>query len=337
MLTMAEIRRATGTSGLTVASLFAGAGGSSLGYRLAGYDVRYASELDRRALGTYSLNMASGTTLDSRDVRTIRGDDIVAAVGRAPDVLDGSPPCQDFSLVGRRNLEGQNATLYYEFVRLVGEIRPRAFCAENVAGFANGASYTRHFLPILCALRGQGYLVEARTLDASWLGVPQARKRIVLIGLRDDEGVHPAEAFPRKRARQTVMRDVLPEVTRLVRPAGEEIRAEQYGWYREQTWPASGPAPTVTACGVANLWASRVWVELQSGELRRLTVDELKVLSGFPADFGIPAKTDVAGVWRMLGNAVPPPMAQAWAEGVRRLLLPEVSPVRVTGCDAAAA
>jgi DNA (cytosine-5)-methyltransferase 1 len=136
--TMEDIRRATGSSALVGASLFAGAGGSSLGYRLAGFRIAYANEFDSLAADAYALNADRGTVLDRRDVREVRGDEILRLAQGEVDLFDGSPPCQGFSLAGKRNLEDENCSLYWEFVRLVGEVAPKAFCAENVTGFVMG-------------------------------------------------------------------------------------------------------------------------------------------------------------------------------------------------------
>lgn len=318
--TMDEVRAAEGTCGLKFASLFAGAGLSSLGYRLAAFGGTYANELDRLAAETYELN--SEVTVDRRDVRTVSGRDILEAAGvEVLDVLDGSPPCQDFSMArGRRDLDGENASLYYEFVRLVGEIRPRAFCAENVRGLVMGESKERHFLPILQALHGHGYRVAWRVLDASRLGVPQARQRVVVIGFRDDTGIDPALGFPAPLPRTTSMRDALPHAAALVGegPQGTALNA---AWREQESWPAHRPAPTLAASGMAQKSSNGIRLLTRDGEERPLEVPELKALMGCPEDFRLPEGTSLVRAWKLMGNAVPPPMARAWAEPVRDALL----------------
>jgi DNA (cytosine-5)-methyltransferase 1 len=324
--TMASVEAATGTNGLTVASIFAGCGGSSIGYRLAGFDVTYACEWDAEPAATYALNNAA--VPDQRDVRELTATDVGTV-----DVLDGSPPCQDFSTVGPRNVDGTRAALYYEFVRLVGEVRPRAFAAENVVGFAQGPMRARHFLPILRMLRSGGYSVEARTLDASWLGAPQARKRVVLIGLRNDVGVAAADAFPRRERRQTVIADALPDVARIVKQAGStrwfardgrvaneqrSVTRQKYKWSEESVWPATGPAPTITKSGMAAYGARDITIETVDGEQAPPTVVQLKALCGFPRDFEF--ADEIESPWWQLGNSVLPPMARAWASQLAAIL-----------------
>lgn len=302
-----------------VASLFAGCGGSSTGYVEAGHHVAYACEINDAAVATYRLNHP-GTSVDDRDIREVTGDQIVEVVGQTPDVLDGSPPCQDFSMAGRRDLDGDNAGLYYEFVRLVGELKPRAFCAENVVGIARGQSYGKHFLPITTALTAHGYDVDARVLDASWHGVPQVRKRALIIGIRSDIGVAAARAFPRNRLAQAAIGEALPDVTRLIKRAGKTVTAKNLVYRERKTWVAALPGPTLTTGGPSMFGAAQVEVELRDGTVRPLSVQDGLRLCGFPDWFRFPEKVSDTAKWRMLGNAVPPPMAESWARGLSQAL-----------------
>jgi DNA (cytosine-5)-methyltransferase 1 len=203
---MAEIA-AVPESGLTVVSTFSGAGGSCLGYRMAGFRVLWANDFHPNAAESYRLNHP-GTIVDARDVREISGSEILEAVGLAEgevDLLDGSPPCQSFSSAGKRQkkwgassklsdgTEQRSDDLFFEFARLLGELRPRAFVAENVAGLVRGVA-KGYFVEIVRALEAHGYIVESRLLDAQWLGVPQTRSRVIIAGVRSDLGRRPA--FP---------------------------------------------------------------------------------------------------------------------------------------------
>ena len=117
------------------------------------------------------------------------------------DLLDGSPPCASFSTAGKReagwgkvkaysDTKQRTDDLFFEYARLLAGIRPRVFVAENVSGLVKGTA-KGYFKLVLSALRDCGYRVEAKVLDASWLGVPQARQRLIFIGVRDDLGVGP--------------------------------------------------------------------------------------------------------------------------------------------------
>jgi DNA (cytosine-5)-methyltransferase 1 len=328
-LTMAEVRADEGASGLTVASLFAGGGGSSIGYRLAGYRVLYACEFDPDATRqfpaeAYALNASSGTFLDVRDVREVTGAEIVERCGGVPDVLDMSPPCQEWSTAGKRRF-GEKAGLYKGAgVRLVGEVMPRAFVSENVTGFVKGKARLLGFKPILAELRALGYHVRAPVLDASWLGVPQERLRPVLIGLREDVGSEAdlAAALPRKAARRTVIRDAMPEVARFVKIAAPCKKIDHYVLREEDTRPASRPAPTVSVTGLG--YSVPTWweVETQDGGLRELQADDARALQCFPSDYKLPEGLTFDKQWHVYSNAVPPPMTRAVGEGLARVLQP---------------
>lgn len=293
---MAEIA-AIPPNGLTVATFFAGAGGSSTGYRMAGYRVLYANEFVPIAQESYKANAAPYTVVDGRDVKKVTAADVLSAcklkVGEL-DVLDGSPPCQAFSTAGRREKgwgterhyehgdSQKNEELFSEYIRLRDGIQPRTFVAENVSGLVKGKA-KGFFLEILAELR-RGYDVVCPLLDAQWLGVPQARQRIVFIGVRKDLGLPPPSIQPLPY--RYSVRDALPWLTRVVhdqhgafksggditnRPsvtivnspyhfmvegeidkasriklitAGNERHTEAG---RQPTWPIDGPSPTIMA------------------------------------------------------------------------------------------
>lgn len=207
-------------NGYRVASTFAGAGGSSTGYRMAGFEVVYANEFVPAAADTYRANMAAGTVLDSRDVRLVKPGDVLDELGLRPGelpVLDGSPPCASFSISGKRHAgwgevheysdtDQRTDDLFYEFARLADGIRPWVFVAENVSGLVKGTA-KGYFKRILARLEDAGYRVEARLLDASWLGVPQARQRVIFLGVRSDLPARPI--FPRPLPYRYSIREAL--------------------------------------------------------------------------------------------------------------------------------
>jgi DNA (cytosine-5)-methyltransferase 1 len=226
---MAEIA-AVPPNGFTVMSTFSGCGGSCLGFELAGFRVLWANEFVPAAREVYALNHP-GVLLDPRNIRQVTAEEILAAAGRGVgdiDVLEGSPPCASFSTAGKREEGwGQIRThsdtaqraddLFFEFVPLVDGIKPRVFVAENVSGLVKGTA-KGYFKRILAAMRACGYRVEARLLDAQWLGVPQQRQRIVFVGVRGDLGVEPA--FPRPLPYRYTVREALPALGRVVHDTG---------------------------------------------------------------------------------------------------------------------
>ena len=315
-ITMADVREGEGSNGLVAAVLL---GGSGLGLRLAGFRVAYANEWDDRAADTYELN-SLGLRVDRRSIELVRGADLLEAVGGALDLIDGSPPCQDFSHAGRRNLGSENAARYYDAIRLIGEAQPRAFVLKNVAALLNEPSYTRHFLPIRDELRRHGYRVAGRVLDASRFGAPQRRERLIVISLREDVGLRARDAFPRLGP-QCVIGDALPDVRRFVR-LGRPVRDVRHYRHRAEdlTWLACEPAPTLTTSGFSVHGRSYLRAETVGGAWRRVTVEDAVALCSFPVDFRFPDGTSEGRPWKMLGNCVPPLMARASATSVALVL-----------------
>lgn len=209
-------------NGFDAISTFSGCGGSSLGYKMAGFRVLWASEFIPAAQETYRANH-KGTILDTRDIRKVTPEDILSATGKKPgeiDLMDGSPPCASFSTAGKReagwgkvkkysDTQQRTDDLFFEFTRLLTGVQPKVFVAENVAGLVKGTA-KGYFLEILAALKACGYRVKCKVLDAQWLGVPQARQRTIFIGVRNDLGLDPVHPSPLPY--RYSVRDALPWV-----------------------------------------------------------------------------------------------------------------------------
>lgn len=245
---MAEVA-ALPKNGLTVVSTFSGCGGSCLGFEMAGYTVLWANEFIPAARDVYELNHP-GVIVDPRSIRDVTGQDILDAIGRNVgeiDVLEGSPPCASFSTAGKREKDwgkvkkysdGAERTddLFFDFVRILGDLQPKVFVAENVSGLVKGTA-KGYFKRILAAMRDAGYRVEAKLLDAQWLGVPQARQRIIFVGVRNDIDKQPA--FPLPLPYRYSVLDALPWIS--------GFTSEGHGWFGGNSLGENQPAPTVTA------------------------------------------------------------------------------------------
>ncbi len=236
------------SNGLLAVSTFTGCGGSDLGLEMAGYDVLWGNEFIPAAQDTFRANHPR-SLLDTRDIRTVTGAEITAALGgREIDLFVGSPPCASFSTAGKgskgwgqvrsySDTKQRTDDLFEQYIRLVDELRPRAFVAENVAGMVKGVA-VGFFRRYLRKMRTLPYNVEARLLDAQWLGVPQRRVRLIFIGVRKDVG---RPAWPRKLAHRYSIREAIPWITSATAKGHSDS-----DWQKpEDRMNAEAPCPTV--------------------------------------------------------------------------------------------
>jgi DNA (cytosine-5)-methyltransferase 1 len=166
--------------------LFAGAGGLSLGFEQAGFDVAAAVEIDPVHCAAHEFNFPDCKTM-CRDVSGLSGKEIRAAAGIGDhdvDAVFGGAPCQGFSMIGQRVLDDPRNGLVRHYIRLVREISPKYFVFENVKGLTLGRH--RQFLDELIKQLSKNYdvLLPYQVLNAADYGVPQDRRRLFLIGAR---------------------------------------------------------------------------------------------------------------------------------------------------------
>jgi DNA-cytosine methyltransferase len=200
--TMADVHAASMRKLFTAVSLFAGGGGSSLGYRLAGGHILAVNEFIAEAARNYVKNFPE-TLVDTRDIRDILRDPanviafllLVGLIVGALDILDGSPPCSEFSTAGRGpaepgvmkaysdGMQKDISLLPFEFARFALIARPKVVVMENVPALA---SRGKEILDSLIQMLRADYLVAWRVLSASDYGVPQKRRRLFLLGIRKD-------------------------------------------------------------------------------------------------------------------------------------------------------
>lgn len=200
--TMEELR-AVPWNGLTAVGSFSGCGGSSTGMRMAGWRVPLAIEFVPAAAQSYRAN--SSAFVDERDIRKIKGEEILERIGMDVGELDcfeGSPPCSSFSAAGSGQKDWgktkkysdtaqQTDDLFFEYIRLIKEMRPRSFVAENVPGLIRGAAVEAYAHEFHKLMSRHGYRVWAAVLNAAAHGAAQDRDRLIFIGVRNDEGVWP--------------------------------------------------------------------------------------------------------------------------------------------------
>ncbi len=169
--------------------LFAGAGGMTLGFEQAGFDVLAAVEIDPIHCAVHQYNFPLWSTLCC-DIVDLSGDKIrkFSSIGSQDiDVVFGGPPCQGFSLIGKRLLEDSRNLLVFHFVRIVLELQPKFFVFENVKGMATG-KHQVFLQELIDKIEYYGFQVQQpyQVLNAAYYGVPQNRERLFLLGSRSD-------------------------------------------------------------------------------------------------------------------------------------------------------
>ena len=180
-----------------IVDLFAGCGGMSLGFEMAGFRVSWANELDPSAADTYEANHP-GTPVVRLDAREI---DDWALLSSEDDELPvgvvGGPPCQAFSLCGTRDPNDPRGSLFMEFVRCVRQLRPKFFAMENVPGILSMRTKDGDEVAkiIVSTLRDSGYDVFPEVVDAADCGVPQHRERVFFLGFDETLGVDQGDVF----------------------------------------------------------------------------------------------------------------------------------------------
>ena len=167
--------------------LFAGAGGLSLGFEQAGFDVVAAVEIDPVHCAVHKFNFPDSAVIP-RSVERLSGAEIriAAGIGNRPvDCVFGGAPCQGFSLIGHRVLDDPRNSLVLDFVRIVSELDARTFVFENVKGLTVG-DHKRFLHELVAAFEARGYDVRLpwRVLNAGNFGTPQSRERLILFGAK---------------------------------------------------------------------------------------------------------------------------------------------------------
>jgi len=315
----------------TVISLFAGCGGSSLGYKMAGYKELLAVEWDDNAIQTFKLNF--DTPIEKWDIQKLSGKRILDYCNIKKgeiDLLDGSPPCQGFSTAGKRKVMDIRNDLVLHNIRLIDEIQPKVFVIENVSGMVKG-KMKGLFIQYMKKMKSLNYNVRCKLLNAMYYQVPQSRQRIIFIGVRKDIGREPVFPEPSKKVISVRMAfegllisDKEKEKVMVPKSAGiysylnrlkegENQRGNKY--FNLVRINRNKPSPTIpkmhgqiTIAGVSHF-----------KENRKLTISELKRLHSYPDDFKFIGKFEEQ--WARIGNSVPPLMMKAIAETIKDEIL----------------
>lgn len=356
-----------------VLSTFAGGGGSSTGYRLAGGKILAVNEFVPEAQNTYKENYPD-TTIVPGDIKELTGTYLMEQAGIKVgelDLLDGSPPCSAFSMAGSvshgegrthadafgkkkkySDIEGvENVEdLFFEFLRVAKDIKPKVIIGENVEGLTMGEA-KEYFHKIQNTFEEIGYLIVANVLDSSYFGVPQSRKRCFFIGVREDVAEKVGinfmtmyQLYPDKNDFRTTLGEAINDVvnedkeeldylfdkisperavgkTLMKMPKDPDkvltgmdyhVKGHHFNLKRSSL---RKPCPTITAMG--NL--AGVAGTCHPIEDRKFTIKELKRIMSLPEDFILTG--DHKKQSERIGRMVPPLMMKALAESVYNKVL----------------
>jgi len=315
----------------TVISTFAGCGGSSLGYHLAGFKELLAVEWEDNAAETFKLNFP--------DVPLFHGDIAKLSVKKCLrlagiksgelDVFDGSPPCQGFSSAGARKLHDPRNSLFKEYCRLLKGLQPKVFVMENVRGMVMG-HMKQVYLKIASELRNCGYKIHSEILNAMYYGVAQKRERIIIIGVRNDIDVMPSHPKPKMipiSVKQAIydLRDSESDIAlsssqkRAIRVFSAGTTQSDVAKYN-QKWGTK----FYKSSHCRNSWDEPFQTILKSGiyfhpdKNRALNSKELARLSSYPDNFKF---LDADSAKERIGNSVPPNLMKAIALHIKTKIL----------------
>lgn len=299
-------------------SLFSGCGGSDAGVIANGFDVLLANDKLAYARDVYQANHPA--------TDYVLGD--VAKITTFPkaQLLVGCYPCQGFSQGGVRQASSSLNTLYLEFARALNAIKPKAFVVENVSGMVR-KNFAHLLQDQLKVFAEAGYRVKYQVLNAADYGVAQERRRILIVGVRDDLGLDyqfPAPTHgPGCEQPHTTIRDAIGDMPEW--PEGE-FYAREFHWYylsrdRRRNWDAISKTIVANPRHVPLHPMSPALVKLEhnvwkfetDARARRFSYREAARLQGFARDFVFP-DTDAGSLdmrYKVAGNAVPPPLFEA--------------------------
>lgn len=319
---------------LTIASLFSGAGGLDLGFERAGFKIIYANDNWKGCWETFERN--HGIKMDKRSIVDIKSDEIPDATG-----IIGGPPCQSWSLAGSmRGINDPRGRLFYEYIRILKDKQPKFFLAENVPGIISSANI-KEFRKILSRFEALGYSVQYSLLNSRDFGVPQDRKRVIIVGYRKDLGM--SFDFSRlERQKSVSLKEAIGDLPESTPAYGNKPNASlpvpnhehMIGGFstifmsrnRVRSWDEC--SFTIQAGGrheplhpdsqkMVKIEADKWEFDSGSGkEPRRLSVREAARVQTFPDDF-IFYYDSVDKGYTMVGNAVPVKLAEAIAKKIK--------------------
>lgn len=280
---------------LRVVDLFSGIGGLSLGMEKAGFNIVLAVDNWQPAVDIYKENFKH--PIVNADLNDI--DASVELLSKYEvNMIIGGPPCQDYSAAGKRDEEGGRANLTISYAKIVDKVKPYCFIMENVDMIVRSKRYKQ----AIEIFKNAGYGISARTLDASLCGVPQKRKRHIVVGLQNAQDGFLDMIIDKKLAKKSMtVRDYL----------GDSLGVDYYyrhprNYNRRAVFSIDEPSPTIRGVNrpiPSGYKAHKIDACQALEKIRPLSTKERSFIQTFPEDFKlVGSKTNIE---QTIGNAVP--------------------------------
>ena len=303
---------------MKVISLFSGCGGLDLGFIKAGFDVVWANDFDKEAVNSYKENIGDHIVLDS--IYNINTKDIPDA-----NILIGGFPCLGFTVAkGKsRTLDCEYNQLFMEYARVLNDKKPEYFVVENVIGIKSGDEFNSFFHDVILKTfedAACGYRVKYTTLVSSDFGVPQKRRRVIIIGTRKDIAIEPDFPLPLfDKNSFTTLRDAIFDLpvdynTNILNHTGNKHSVKINGYVGNRILDWDSPSPTITGRGSRSGGAV---IHPHPSLKRRLSIRECARIQSFPDDFKFIGSNGAC--YAQIGNAVPPLMSFFIANEFRKV------------------
>lgn len=310
---------------LNVLDLFCGAGGLSEGFKQAGYNIVLGIDNDKDALETFRLNHTETETIFG-DISNITKRDIEEKIGKVEiDIIIGGPPCQGFSMAGRRDPGDSRNTLIENYLNLMSEINPKLFVIENVKGLLSMKTREGESVidKIVTLAEEKGYFITIYPLNAAEYGVPQKRNRVFLIGCKRKDFRIVLKKQEKIPVRKFILKKKdVPKIyfysEKLIEGFKRRERQNKklkwgFGW---RFLDLNEPCNTISARYYKD--GAEALIKYSENEIRQLTPGECALIQSFPKDYKF--ASGKIKTYKQIGNAVPPLLANKIAESVKEAI-----------------
>ena len=332
---------------MNVLSLFSGCGGLDLGFEKAGFNIPVANEFDKTIWDTFKINHPN-TKLIEGDVRKVTEQDIREMFNGRVDGIIGVPPCQSWSEAGSlRGIDDARGQLFFEYIRILKQFKPKFFLAENVKGMLANR-HSEAVKRILELFSESGYDVSLTLVNAKDFGVAEERKRVFYIGFRKDLKVKFKfpEGSTKDDDKKISLRDIIWDLKDSAVPAASKNQHNEKAINNNEYFTGSY-SPIFMSRNRVKSWDEQAFTVQASGRqcqlhpqapkmvkfdtndcrfkegyehlYRRMTIREIARIQGFPDTFKFKYK-NTNDAYKMIGNAVPVNLAYEIAVAIKQSL-----------------